>query len=383
MARLLMMTDFSKSYTNRLLRGIMHYSKGQTPWVVAKVPLALRDTGRLEEVVRFAESWKADAIIGQFRASDPVEAFTEKGIITIALNYERPFTSIPNIKGNYAMEGRICADYFISKDVHNFAFFGIRGLAWSDSRRDAFLGEIRRRVPEHTESVFEEEAQEAWWYDSGKLVSWLSGLPKPVAILACDDDRAYYIVEAAMVSGKEGLWIPEDIMVLGVHDNKDICELCEPSISSLHIDVEDAGYRTGELIDRLLADPGAPVEDIVIKPLRIHSRRSTQAVVYRNKYVEKVINYVMKNPGRGLLVDELIGLVPQSRRAFEVTFKAETGMTIHQFIIRMRVERMKELLESGIMPTEAADSLGIDYNTIARNFKALTGETPSKYSGKK
>ena len=105
-------------------------------------------------------------------------------------------------------------------------------------------------------------------------------------------------------------------------------------------------------------------------------------MIQRNKYVEKVVSYVRENPGDGLKVSDLLDMVPWSRRALELAFKAETGMTVHQFIIRARVERMTELMAQGLTPTEAADELGTDYNTIARNFKTLTGLTPAEYSEK-
>ena len=79
MARLLLMTDFSESYANKLLKGIVRFSHEHEPWVVCKMPLSLRDNGRMEEVLKFAIDWKADAIIGQFLPTDDVDAFSRHG----------------------------------------------------------------------------------------------------------------------------------------------------------------------------------------------------------------------------------------------------------------------------------------------------------------
>ena len=94
MARLLLMTDFSESYANKLLKGIMRFSHEHEPWVVCKMPLSLRDNGRMDEVVKFAVDWKADAIIGQFLPTDDVDAFRKHGIIAIAQDYHQKFSSI-------------------------------------------------------------------------------------------------------------------------------------------------------------------------------------------------------------------------------------------------------------------------------------------------
>ena len=149
------MTDFSESYANKLLKGIMRYSHDHDPWVVCKMPLSLRDNGRMDEVVKFAEDWNADAIIGQFLPNDDVDAFGRHGIIAIAQDYQQKFSTISNISGDYAASGRICADYLIKKRVRNFGFFGLKGMVWSDERRDSFISEIQSRVQDATISIFE------------------------------------------------------------------------------------------------------------------------------------------------------------------------------------------------------------------------------------
>ena len=37
-----------------------------------------------------------------------------------------------------------------------------------------------------------------WYYDTAQLITWLQSLPKPVAIMACDDNQAYHITEACL-----------------------------------------------------------------------------------------------------------------------------------------------------------------------------------------
>ena len=157
MARLLLMTDFSESYANKLLKGIVRFSHDHDPWAVCKMPLSLRDSGRMDEVVKFALSWQADAIIGQFLPTDDVDSFSRHGIIAIAQDYHQKFPNISNISGDYAASGRICADYLIKKRVHNFGYFGLKGMVWSDERRDSFVEEVRQRVPDSTISILEKD----------------------------------------------------------------------------------------------------------------------------------------------------------------------------------------------------------------------------------
>ena len=380
------MTDFSEAYANKLLQGIMRYSHEHKPWVVCKVPLQLRDSGRLEEVVRFAVAWKADAIIGQFRSVDDVDGFRRNGIIPIAQDYRQHIPGIVNISGDYALSGRICADYFIEKGVKSFAFFGLHGFVWSDERRDSYFAQIRSRMPDASTSLLEKyDADEAWWYDLERITKWLRSLPKPVGILACDDQRAYYIMEASKLGG-EGMRIPNDIMLLGVDSDETVCQLTSPALSSLNQATEDAGYNAAKVIDQLLALPPSQrfkeVEDIVVRPTFITARSSTDAFIHGNPYISRMMYFISNNLSNHLSVNDVVDQVPMSRRLVESIFRQEVGISIYQYIIRARVERMKDLIVNGHSPLEAADELGMDYKIIARNFKKLTGMTPGEFARK-
>ena len=385
MARLIFMTDLSESYANKLLKGIVRFSHEHDPWVVCKMPLSLRDSGRMDEVVKFAVDWKADAIIGQFLPTDDVDAFRRHGIIAIAQDYHQKFNSICNITGDYAASGRICADYLIKKRVKNFGFFGLKGMVWSDERRDSFVDEIRSRVPDATISVQEKyDISETWWYDLDGLAEWLKNLPKPVAILACDDNRAYYIIEASKQVGSENMRIPEDIMVLGIDNDEFLCQLCSPQLSSLNQDTEEAGYNAAARIDELLSRPLEErfswVEDIIVKPSFVTTRRSTDAVLHPNPYISRILYFINNNIHDRISVDDVVALVPMSRRLLESTFRREMGISIYQYIIKVRVEKMKDLMVNGYAPLVAADMLGMDYKIIARSFKKLVGQTPGEFA---
>lgn len=79
-------------------------------------------------------------------------------------------------------------------------------------------------------------------------------------------------------------------------------------------------------------------------------------------------------------MEDLVSLVPMSRRLLESTFRKEMGTSIYQYVIQMRVEKMKDLIVNGHSPIAAADLLGTDYKIIARSFKKITGMTPGEFA---
>lgn len=390
MARILMMTDFTESYANQLLQGIMRYSHEHDPWVVAKIPLSFRDSNQLKTLAEIAGQWKADAIIGQFRSTDDVRPFREKNIIPIAQDFRQPIPGVINITGDYEEAGRMAARYFIERGVRHFAFYGMRGLNWSDGRRDGFFAETDK--VEGADNSKKNRIREinnlktSWWYNTERIIHWLRSLPKPVGIYCCDDNKAYNIIEACSQSQLSGLRIPEDILLLGTDNDETVCQLCLPQLSSVALDVENGGYQVATLIDYLLAMPPAErskhYSNIIVRPTHIVTRHSTDALVHDNPYISRVLQYIDSNTGKPIRVDELVALVPMSRRSLENLFERETGMSMYQYIIHSRVDKFKQLLDNGITPFAASLELGVEYKEIARNFKRITGVSPREYANK-
>ena len=379
------MSDFSESYANKLLQGILQYSHTHTPWVVCKMPLSVYASGGLEKVLEFALQWKADAIIAQFRDGDDVDMFRRNGILAVAQDYQNRFPDISNITGAYFDQGRICADYLADLGVVNFAFYGISGRVWSEERREGFEYEIAKRCSGADVIVNEvSQMNDIWWYDLENLVSWLKGLPKPVAIMACDDNAAFHLIEACQQNFELGMRVPDDILILGVDNDEALCQLSSPPLSSLSQRIEQAGYQVAEMVERRLALPLEErfknPENIPVMPGNVVVRKSSDVFLHDNPYIKKVCTYIQQNISESFSVEDLVKLVPMSRRLLEKLFRAQIGVSIYQYVIKTRVERMKLLMDSGMSAQEAAQDLNLDYKVISRTFKSIVGMTPAKYA---
>ena len=388
MARILFLTDFSEAYARNLLLGIARYAHtvGQA-WSLCRLPLSIRDKFGIEAVLDLARKTRADAVIGQFYNTDNVELFAREGIITIAQDFKTRFTTIPNITGPHTLAGKMGAEYFIKKGFRHFAFYGTRDVVWSDERLQGFRDTIRQADADYTFSALCKTAENALWdYDSHQLVTWLQSLPKPVAIMACDDNHAYHITEACQQSegggGSSGgdLRIPDRIAVLGVDNDETICRLSTPNLSSLNQNIEQGGYDVAQLIDRILHDPATPRKDVEVLPTHIITRQSTDIYANNDQHIAKVLKYIHEHISRKLSVDELVQLVPLSRRLLETRFKKSMGTSIYDYILQIRIEKVAQLLCDGKSVSEAAIELGFsDIKNLSRTFKQLRGITPSEY----
>lgn len=200
MARIIFLTDFSEAYARGLLLGIARYAHdtGQA-WSLCRLPLSIRDKFGIEAVI----DWRCACV--PMPSSDSSTTRTTSncspgnGIIAVAQDFKARFTTIPNITGPHYRAGQMGAEYFLKKGFRHFAFYGTRGIVWSDERYQGFRETVRRANPEFTFSALRNTSQtDLWLYDPIQLTTWLQSLPKPVAIMACDDNQAYHITEACL-----------------------------------------------------------------------------------------------------------------------------------------------------------------------------------------
>ena len=97
--------------------------------------------------------------------------------------------------------------------------------------------------------------------------------------------------------------------------------------------------------------------------------------------LQQVINYIDTYLDCDLSLSELAGLVQMSSHYFCQLFKQSTGFSPHQFVIRCRIERAKELLSKDRQTiAEIARSVGFtDQSHFHRHFKRLVGVTPKAF----
>jgi LacI family transcriptional regulator len=384
MVRLLFITDFTESFAYALLRGIIRYSnQSDEQWVVCRMPPAYKKTMGLKGVIKWAKKWGADAVIGQFEASDPVELFRRNGIVAFAQDYKTKFNNIPNITGDYIGTGRMAAELYLHKGFRNFAFFGYKNVCWSDERCAGFRQRLEEAGLGGNFYLYDkQEIDNLWYYEAAPLEKWLRSLPKPVAVMACDDNQGNALIEAC---NSAGVKIPSEVSVIGVDNDEVVCTLSNPTLSSISVDIEQGGFETARMTVRMLQDPFYKGSDITLRPKRIVHRVSTSAYATTDKEVLTALQFIRQNLGKKISVEDVLKQVPLSRRILEVRFKKVIGNSIYQYISQQRISRFGELLlETNDSIQEIAYKLGEDdAKAICRRFKELKGCTPSEWRNQK
>ena len=378
--RLVYFTDFSEQFPYRLLRGIYKYAREKKQhWTVCRMPSSLKEGYVFEDLVNWCVDWRADVIIGQFSPGDDLQAFRRHGIIVMAQDYISPFPDVPNITADYRKTGEMAAERCVARGFRNFAFFGNNGMCWSDGRRDGFRDYLEEAGYGDCVYIYSRQRiSNLWYYRQDLLREWLESLPKPVGIFCCDDNQAMLLAEACNAIG---LRIPYEVAILGVDNDEILCNMSDPPLTSIDVDIERGGYEVAAMVNQMKADPSFEGQDIVLQPLHIVTRESSNLITTKDVQIHAALTFIHSNLEHKIVVSDVLERVPMSRRLLEQRFFKATGKTIYQYISEQRIDHLARLLLETDEPIANLAALmdEPDPKSLSRRFKEIKGCTPSEF----
>ena len=383
MNKIILITDLGEEYGTSLLKGITKYSQEFGPWAFCRMPTYYRETMGTDGILKWAKEWGADGIVGQFYNNSNLEKFLAEGIAVIAQDFKERQRSVPNITGDYNRAGRMGASYFLRKGYEHFAFYGFKDIVWSRERAQGFEQQLaleghRVHYFEHTGDF---QSRKLWYYKPSALSEWLKSLPKPIALMACDDNQGMHITEACRLTK---IRIPEEVAILGVDNSEMLCNLSDPPLSSIALDTEKGGYEAARLVDHMIQTKNQDFYDVVVEPTQVVTRNSTDIYAAKDEYIGMALKFIHNNIEKNLKVDDVLRQVPLSRRSLEKRFHKVTGYPVYEYIFNLRIEKFtQKLLETDLSIFEIAIDLGLnDSKNIARQFGQVKGCTPTQYRKK-
>jgi len=373
--RVALLIETSNAYARDLLHGIRSYIGEHRSWSIY-----LAEHGRGEILPRWLHRWEGDGIIARVENRQIANALERIGLPTVDVSMGLPSSPFPRVATDSQAVSRMAADHLIERGFRHFGYCGDMRFQWSILRSCFFSDYLRRQG--HECSIFDgsdsPSKTDPWEREVDEIAKWLKKLPRPAGVMACDDLRAQQVIEACK---QLGLMVPDEIAVIGVHNDDLLCDLCDPPLTSVIPNARRAGYEAAALLDRILRGAKAGTQSILLEPIGIATRQSTDAVFVTDTVVSQAVRYMRDNACKGITVDDVLRAVPISRTAFERRFRKALNRTPHEHIFRVKIDRAKELLSTTDLPiADIAVRAGfehVEYFSVA--FKRLAGETPARY----
>jgi len=377
--KVIFLVETSRAYGRGLLRGIAQYSKLHGPWLFFMGPEFY--IKGIEHSYKWMKEVGADGIIAPLWDSKIIEMIVDLGLPAVICGIERPALNICRVVTDEVAVGRISAEYFLERGFQHFAFCGFKDAIWSQWRGESFSKKVEETgFVAHLYHQSKAKSRRTMKGEQTIIAEWLRALPKPVAIMACNDDRSRDVLAACRIAGIE---VPREAAILGVDNDELVCDLSYPQLSSIATSTERAGYETARVLDKLIK--GQKLTDtekeVVISPLHVVTRQSTDIMAIEDKQVADAVHFIRKHSREVILVSDVAEAVGLSRRALQQRFRKVLAHSVHEEIKYARVNQIAAMLTStNLSISQIVRLLGYpDASNISRYFKQYKGLSPSDY----
>ncbi|MEM6689179.1 MAG: DNA-binding transcriptional regulator [Planctomycetota bacterium] len=370
-----LLIETSSGYGRGLIEGVIEFMKERGNWSVILEP------GHSDAPPSWLSSSNCDGIIARIETDEYGKRLRELSVPVVDLSAARHVRGIPWADTEDKAISKLAVEHFRDRGFRKLAYCGDAGFEWSIRRGHHFRQIAKSDECEafefHSKSRLDLDFNQS--EEQQRLVNWLACLPRPIAVMACHDFKAQQVVDACR---QLGIAIPTEIAILGVDNDRLLCELCEPTLSSIIPDTKGTGYAAAQLLDRMMDGENiATAQPILTQPLGVELRESTDTLAIEDKDVAIALHYIRRHATENIRVSDVLRKVSISRRTLEHRFQKVIGLTPHGEIHRVRMNRVRELLsDTNLAINEVAQQTGFEYEAyMAATFKRETGMTPTEY----
>jgi LacI family transcriptional regulator len=329
--------------------------------------------------------WRGDGILSFIGDRDDLAEFIlSSGLPAVEISMVRNDIHLPRVEGDSEMIGRLAAEHFLQRGFRHFAWAPFLDDAVNAERQHGFADRLARanltcHLLPPTDSRHSDPAARNWAVQRERLARELHHLPKPLAVFAYNDCVAAGIIDAC---DDAGLLVPEAVAVMGVDNDPILCECVRVPLSSVCHDLEGMAYQAAALLDRLMAGGPPPDEVIRIQPKGVITRRSSDIIAVDNLQLARALRFIRDHyPSPLLGVEEVAAATDISRRQLEKAFRRELNRSLNEEIVRVRLEKVKELLTTTTLKVvDVAAMTGFSRPShLFRTFRKSVGVSPNAF----
>jgi LacI family transcriptional regulator len=376
--RVAVLIETSRDWGRDLFRGVArYYFDPNTPnWRVDFEP-----RGYAEVMPSWIEKWQGDGILARINSRKMASVLLRKKLPIIDLRAAFDL-GVPSVRFENKGFVRLALEHLRDLGLRRVAYCGLpRGQdLWIDDRGD----EIARQAAHdglafhryeskggiRPNSQLKEERQ--------RMANWVRELPRPIGIVACNDDRAHQVLEACQAVGAH---VPGDVALMGTGNDEFLCKIAEPPLTSVRANVREVGYQAAEQLQRLMTGKRVNEACLLVQAEAVVPRKSTEMLAIDDAEVKQAVQFIRDHACERISVTHAITHVSLSRRRLEQRFQLALGRSLHDELSRVRLEHAQTLLSDTTLPMDAiARRVGIATSShFCKAFKQRYGLTPGEY----
>ena len=335
-----MALDLSSASWRDFLTGFFDYAKRKAHWDIR----VLQSTAEMEQAAA-----SCDGIVTGMEPSRKTQTVVaRKSIPFVAIGAEWQLklgnAPIAFIRNDNEDIGRSCAKHFRSLGQFASAGFVPSNAEddWSAARMKGFLSAFDD-VPCLPFCASCEPGSDD---DITALAAWLKSLPKPAAVMAAWDVRAVHTLRACRVAN---LNVPKQVAVIGVDDDRLLCDFTTPPLTSVAPDHILEGQLAAETINRLMRRSSTPQHPnastyIFNTAKKMVERESAKPVSPVASLIARALAFIDGHAAENIKTADVVAALGVSRSLLDLRFREFHGETVSQAITSRRLAEVKRLL---------------------------------------
>jgi LacI family transcriptional regulator len=362
-------------YDAKIHEGIAQYAK-EAGWIL-DASMARTNT--------MPEHWEGDGVITLVHEENSkyLPYIQALDLPTVGIGYSLQ-DHYPVLIGDHEKTGALAAEHFLERNFRNYVFVFFDHNTLEQERCAGFENALKKsgkpvhlakwKNPIRTKTRSYREVRN--W-----LVEQLKHAPKPLAVMAQNDDSAILVLYACIDAG---ISVPEEVAVIGADNNPLICDFAPIPLSSVDCDLHSLGYNAASSLDRLINGSRPPESPFLSPPKEVVLRRSTDIPAVDNPAIARAIRYIWDHFEEPINVETVIKQTGMSRSAVYSEFDEAIGSSIAKEITRCRINKAKHLLATtDLSINEITPACGFSgVVSFCRAFNRETGMTASAYRKK-
>lgn len=357
---ILLVAAVDDEFSRRIVRGAARYARTR-PSLRLSLDQSLPARG---------DSRRVDGVLAVLRDQAQLAGAMKLSVPVVNVSGRLGPCPLPQVLGDDEAIAQMALDHLQQRGFQRFGYVGCSDLLPSRTRRRALIEAAGSRCDSLDLTGGGDQ--------TARVAAWLESLQRPAGVLAFNDAVGLKITEAALLAGIE---VPGQVSVVGVDDDRVLCDLSDPTLSSIYPGTLQRGLRSARLLDSLIDGADAPDRPLRIKPHRVVQRASSDALAFADEPLRAAMAFLRGRACEPIDVEDVMEAVTCSRRTLEKRFKAVLGCSIRRQIWNLRLQRARTLLtETDLTITDIALRCGsASASAFAQSFLRYTGQSPTSF----
>lgn len=365
-----LLVETSNAFSRELLHGVRDWMRAH-----GSLAIHLSEQGRGNQPPSWLKSWRGDGIIARIENEAIASAVRACGVPTVNVSASGIAPEFPAVISDSAAIAEQAATHLLERGLRHFGYCGDARFTWSQRHGENLASTLQARG--HNCDVFPCAISDStdWRREQAKLTRWIKSLPKPVGVMTCYDIRGQQILDLCRAIG---LRVPEDVAVIGQHNDELLCELCDPPLSSVIPNARRAGFEAAALLDRMMRGRAIARKRLEIPPIGIATRQSTDLVAVDDERLARAMRFIREHVHEVISVEDIARVAGISRSLLERKFREAFGRSPWDHVLQLRLRQAEQLLsQTRLSIAEIADRSGFGApEYFSAMFRKLTGTSP-------